>query len=207
MSAAFSGGSAGGSISSTQQELLSSSKVNIKAEVTAGGLSTNQYILNSFEEIEEFIEKFKNNEIIIFPGPISFTASTYWTYLDKSEDLQALFNEAAVKKLATNNGVPVGTILPFKVPENYNGSIEAIIPDGWRIFNEAENRFLLGTTGLDSAGELGGQDTHNHTTNPLSRIRARKHSGGTNFAAWQSPSINATKTLPPYIKVIYIVKL
>jgi hypothetical protein len=119
--------------------------------------------------------------------------------------------------------VPKGGIIAWYPGEQYvekrqDGKTEIKAPEGWAICDGSDgtpdltNRFIRGTRSADDAGKTGGTEEHNHkgaTGIPSSKFKK----GSTSLSRWTSPhtdhrhAIEADTNLPPYIFLVYIMKL
>jgi hypothetical protein len=110
-----------------------------------------------------------------------------------------------------------GIIAWFPKPEDQQGNgLKA--PDGWAICDGSDgtpdltDRFIRGTGSAKEVGKTGGTEEHNHNgkTGPPS---GHFKKGSTIGSRWSAPvtghfhSIKADSNLPPYIVLVYIMKL
>jgi hypothetical protein len=98
--AAFSGGGAGGGgLSESQKETLSSSHVELRAEVAAGRIEPEQSIvLTGFNQIYPFLEQIRQGQIKLYPGPIEVSAKSYWTTLIDYPKTRSLLAETKASR-------------------------------------------------------------------------------------------------------------
>jgi hypothetical protein len=144
--------------------------------------------------------------------------NSYWETFEldwKTRDL--LEPHRGFEAPAAQFGVPPGTILAWRPTPEYLRNLEAESeektiepPPGWAICNgeqgtpDLTERFILGTATWEEVGQTGGTAEHGHG---IGQKRVAAISGmvtaGTEAAqdVWWSPHI------PPYVKVVYIMKL
>ena len=134
-------------------------------------------------------------------------------------------------------GVPRGTILPWLPPTTAIRNLEkpadpfpaevvvvvvaeVQVPDGWAICDGSNrtpnllNKFIRGASDLLHASELGGSEKHTHTVTLGKSSNNHSESGGmgasTNLAEGRhihTATAGDAEHLPPYVSLLYIMKL
>lgn len=113
---------------------------------------------------------------------------------------------------ASCSGVPKGTIIAWHSNEN--------VPTGWAICNGANgtpdltNRFLMGTANSSEIGQIGGQPeiaeirlTNKQDKANITKLNSALHDQGIAVAhETHTHVIDKVTNLPPYYKVVYIIK-
>lgn len=221
LKASFGQGSAEGGISSSQRETLTNEKVEIRCEITSGGITPqHSTVLYGFDQIYEFLKKLKKDEIKIVRGPISCSVKSYWHTLMSYQSTRILLENFKGYRASANYGLPKGTVIswnPYQEP-TLEQNIEDIIPDGWAICDgsygtpDLTDKFIMGTNSLNSVSESGGTVEHIHTgkTNNGNNNKQRTGSGGRDASDRNHSHIiyvDKTNHLPPYYKLIYLMKL
>jgi hypothetical protein len=217
--AAFGAFSAEGGASYEHRKQLNSWGVDLVLEVTSGGSNLGLLPpMRSLDEISGFLERVGKGEIQFSVAPIELSLNSYWETFEldwKTRDL--LEPHRGFEAPAAQFGVPPGTILAWRPTPEYLRNLEAESeektiepPPGWAICNgeqgtpDLTERFILGTATWEEVGQTGGTAEHGHG---IGQKRVAAISGmvtaGTEAAqdVWWSPHI------PPYVKVVYIMKL
>jgi hypothetical protein len=119
-----------------------------------------------------------------------------------------------------SNPVPSGTIVAWYPMQaqaviSMSGKMSLKVPQGW-VLCDGENgapdlreRFIYGTTDPSVIGAIGGKKDHEHTgkTNTGININGPKedshHTGGVHYHTFTT---DAREHLPPFIKLVYIMK-
>ncbi|MCU4175496.1 hypothetical protein [Carboxylicivirga sp. N1Y90] len=216
----FGNGSASGGISASNSKILKSSKVELRCEITAGDIKPiHSGIIDGFENIYAFLNKLKQDEIKIYYGPISCKVNSYWHTLLDYPKTRELFKTQAGDKAIAPYGVPKGTVLAWQPQMGLleGQSIEEIVPNGWAVCDGSNGtpnlvgRFIMGTDTYSDTDVTGGTESHKHTgTTIRAGNRQRKGSSGRDASDRNHVhdlNINSTKHLPPYYKLIYIIKI
>jgi|GEM_PF-1101673 len=227
--AAFGEFGAEAGVRNQHKQALDAMQVDLLLEVTSGGRVKGpaQVAIKGFESISAFLDSLNADAIQFSVAPIELTIRSYWPTLNqKWKRTRALLNPeaASFKTPGAPFGVPKGTIIAWHPTPDYivdldKGLSEATIaaPPGWAICDgtqgtpDLRNRFIRGTTKYTSIGQTGGAETHDHggkTLGPSETIRTP--GGGT---AHNMPyeththDIRKSKHLPPYVELVYIMKL
>jgi hypothetical protein len=122
-----------------------------------------------------------------------------------SDKLRAMF-DGKVSEAISKTTVPKGTIIAWFASSGP-------VPEGWRICDgtpgsgtpNLTGRFLRGVTNFGQVGQTGGSESHHHAD-------VRKN-GINDGNGWQKDGQNQLgrtdeqNHLPPYVQVIYIIKL
>ena len=225
--ATFTGGGAGGKVSDAHKRILTGHKVELRSEVTAGDTAPRQSVtLNGFLEIYPFLEKVKNGDIKLFPGPVEATAITYWHTLLKYPKTREILAESQGQVPDAPFGVPSGTVTAWSPPRSAvrthpDGSVEIIPPNGWALCDgtrstpDLRDRFIMGTTDRTELGIPGGAPTHMH--NGTTDINVHPHELFIVQKTQESYFANktghnhtfhtsASSHIPPFVKLLYIMK-
>lgn len=175
--AAFGSFGAEGGVRSQQKSKLEQMSVELLLEATSGGHGGGLMVLRGFDDIADFLEKVKNNEIQFTVAPLKVVLNSYWPTLnfDWKTTRSALDPRSAIFKVPEAQfGVPKGTILPWQpTAEFFRGldnaaEITIVPPDGWAICDgtlgtpDLREKFIMGTAEFAKLATEGGSKTHNH---------------------------------------------
>lgn len=214
------------SVSASDKQYFTNNKISISATIV-GGYSEKPYIfLTSLEEIGKFIQDLNSGAIKLYYAPIAFRLKSY-NHLIYSTEYPNLYNLTTPnlgQKASSEFGVPKGTIISWFPPDlgtlkTDNINITNVVPKGWALCDgtqgtpDLRDRFILGAIGTPDANDVGGAPTHNHggETGGLASYKP----GQINYASMQGydatfqmrMSITPDNNMPPYRKILYIMKL
>lgn len=221
--ASFTGGGAGGSVSSSQSSLLKSDDVEIRAEIRSGGISykgvqdSKYYLLTGFDEIRDFLKKIKNDKITIYSAPVKAQVKSYRSSLLHYPESQKLFKKFIGYSTKSDFGVPQGTIIAWspKITPNSSKELLDMIPNGWTICDgqngapDLTDKFVMGTSDVNQINFSGGKEVHTHLTEGASIIRKYRVDEGNSSltTSGHHHKVVEAENLPPFLKLIYIMKL
>lgn len=190
--------------------------------------STLPFIARGIADVLKFLDDLKAGNIVITPAPTSISFKSYFASVCGGYPNSCkLFEVKPI--LADTNAVPRGTILAWTPPsQNIRviGGQTVIIPPsgGWAICDKKNNqlnpkipdltdRFLLGTSELSEVSKTGGSNSHSHggSTGGLAgyspgEINYQRGPGRQDQFQMRM-GISSDNNIPPYYKVIYIIKL
>lgn len=221
--AAFGSVSGAGNVAESVKTELRAANVELRAEVTSGGLEPRgATTFTSFDQIAQFLDGIRTGNVTLYSGPIEVTAKSYWHTLQGYPKTRAVL-EANIGRVEAPFGVPKGTVVAWNPPPealHKIGDVKAdlMLPEGWALCDGTRgtpnltDKFILGSAPLQ-VGETGGSDTHTHTT--TARIDSFEEgglhvSGGSQGGYWQIKAhadTSATTVLPPYYRLVYIMRL
>ncbi|ESX88684.1 hypothetical protein [Mesorhizobium sp. LSHC412B00] len=219
--AAFSRGVGGYGIDAKESKVLTKSEVELKAEVTSGKIvPETSPVLTTFSDINDFLKKVKNGDVTLYPGPIEVQANSYWhTLIDYPKTRKSL--DAVDARLEALYGVPKGSIISWSPPQeaqrkNDDGTITIVTPEGWKICDgngapDLTGKFVMGTGSVNEVGLTGGSIKHTHkasvkyvTRNTYVEDTYRKPVYRNNVAV---PVVSETEVLPPYVELVYLMRM
>ncbi|WNZ59895.1 hypothetical protein QEG98_28235 [Myxococcus sp. MxC21-1] len=178
-----------GSLSGEQTDLLRSTTVDVRCEITAGGITPpHPLILTGFERVHSFLTSLSTGSIGITKGPVSAKITSYWHTLISFPKTRALLRPDQPPVISSPNGVPRGTIIAWHPTQSDQALLASsnnapvtndlnnlamepfplIIPDGWALCDGTNGtpdlieRLPLGTRSSDDVGTTGGEATHDH---------------------------------------------
>ncbi|MQW01053.1 hypothetical protein GHK46_28135 [Sinorhizobium medicae] len=227
---AFTGGGGGGSVSDAQKALLRQTNVDLRAEITAGDIEpNNSAVLTGFDQILKFLEGIRVGHITIYRGPVEIVAKNYWFTLTEYPRTRAVLALNQGDQVEAPYGVPRGTIIAWYPQNNSlradsNGAMSIVVPNGWAICNGEQNtpdltdHFIQGTYTPEELGAAGGSAAHTHrgntTVQGASEFLLRpSNAGGPPFSLWATVGhkhnlrVREASHLPPFVKVIFLMKL
>ncbi|MDM3872035.1 hypothetical protein QSV34_11825 [Porticoccus sp. W117] len=229
--AAFVSGSAEGGISNDNRQILTNSNVELMFAARSGGLYVDGErrpgVLTNLDDILTMLKDMREGKIKIHSAPIAATARSYWSHLPlEYKRSRALLRDYGTPPLPESvYGVPRGTVIAWQPRETYlkednDGNTYLQPPLGWAICNgedgtpDLRNRFIRGTNLFDSVGKSGGQSSHTHTANSAktsSTVDIKSGAFGAKNAATGSHkhdiTVENSTNLPPFLSLVYIVKL
>ncbi|OSI70482.1 hypothetical protein [Bradyrhizobium canariense] len=217
--AAFGGGAAGGKIDDVTRTRLTMSTVELRAEVTSGGLEPKgATIFTRFDDIAEFLSRLRDEQVKLFPGPIEVTGRSYWHTLLQYPNSREVLAETPAR-IEAPYGVPRGAVVAWNPPpeamkRNGDVSVDLTVPEGWAICDgsngtpDLRNRFVMGTEPLQ-IGLTGGSETHDHIAN--SKIVYENGEfpvgGGPGNTIRVYSTVLPSRALPPFYRLVYIMRL
>lgn len=223
-------GSAGGSVSAEAESKLSAFDFRIDAEIM-GRSSDNSIVLTGFPQVADWLSRFASGSVSVKEVPISCHIMSYHHTLLKYPKCRAMLAPAReFTKPVADFGVPAGTILPWRpgpaaLQIVASGERVIVPPEGWEICDgrsgtpDLRDRFIMGTASASDLLKLGGHKTHHHTGVTGRAIDAGGTFDANNFADGSANHVAAgtlhthpfttseESNLPPYVELIYIMKL
>ena len=227
--AAFGSFSAEAGVRNSQKKKLESMNVELLLEATTGGRSGGGLlVLRGFDDIADFLDDVKSDKIQFAVAPIEVTLKPFWAVLkpDWARTRAALDpSDSSFKVPAAPYGVPKGTILAWRPTADFVQGLEqdapeqtVVPPDGWALCDgtrgtpDLRGRFIRGTAQWLPVPATGGAETHQHTGATLGNTAKRSAHGGAG-AGYHQPAevhthgITADSHLPPFVDILYIMKL
>lgn len=211
-----------GSITQQQEEMLRSESAELTAEVTAGSIvPAFSSVLSGYDQIAQFLDSLRNGAIRVTRAPLYANLASYFPTLTQYPRSQRALAPQQDLTVTAPFGVPSGTVIAWsprsdQVVERGSG-IEYVVPDGWAVCDgrmgtpDLRERFVMGTVAMDSVGANGGSDRHAHTANKTgSRFEVQSLIHGGTFATRHDDNriaVDSTAVLPPYLRLVYIIKL
>jgi hypothetical protein len=174
--------------------------------------------------------------VTVQSGPVQCIVRSYWSTLAAFPKSRAFFAEVpAPSPIGAPFGVPSGTIVAWSPPaastfKDASGVVHVLPPAGWVVCNgtdpndpghlapDLSDRFIMGVRDVSDRGQTGGNATHTHTghTSAVSNaVQANfpvvRGNGGDSLPGVDhfhgivlDPQVG--NSLPPYFKLIYIMK-
>ncbi len=233
-SAAFSawGVKAGGD--HTYEEKLRTMNVQFRAEVFASAILPKEHegkwIMTSFDDIKSFLDLMRNGALSFRSAPIQATLASYWPTLTPYPKTRQVLTRQDGHLAVAPYGVPRGTIVAWWPTSDHivevpgaDGSLirKAIPPVGWQICDGSpgtpalSNSFMRGADSLTALGTIGGSESHNHggltVGDALHGTAGWVPTGTRNVpvaTGWQHyHNIDVSSHLPPYVSVMFIMKM
>lgn len=215
-----SGGS--GSISKTEELILKTKSTDLRAVVTAGSITpAYSTILTSYDEIVQFLTQLRSGNIRLTRAPVYANLNSYWPTLVSFPKTRALLAPVAGIKATAPFGVPAGTIIAWS-PRNDqqwkdNGAVKFAVPEGWAVCDgslgtpDLREKFIRGTALPDDVGKPGGSSTHAHSATIFGSSFEARNARESDTAAWrrdgQVITVKPSENLPPYLTLVYLIKL
>ena len=167
--------------------------------------------INKIADSEELNNEIKENVSQIVAQVVTDTTrdvveKTIGEKINKTiEQEMSKINQIDLSKMI----LPAGIIIAW-----YPNASDAKVPEGWAICDgskgtpDLREKFIMGTGSPDEVGERGGAKNHSHR---IHRSQVRKYSAapqsnGVEFEVFKSAVVESSN-LPPYFKMIYIMKL
>jgi hypothetical protein len=214
-------------VDATTKNQLQSGDLDLTCEVNCGGtVPARPLMMSSFEEIATFLKEIGEGRIRFKLAPVEIHLASYWSLLDPARlpRCRSLLDPARYGSRFTPPagayGVPAGTIIAWRPSpahiEDADDPSRAVlrVPDGWALCDgqdgrpDLQDRFICGTHRLGEVGETGGAATHDHQlqlqTGTVARVSGLVTAGTT---AVVGGKIAGQTILPPFVKVVYIIKL
>jgi hypothetical protein len=229
-SAAFSGWGVSAGADVVAKNQVEQFNVTISAEVTCGSITPPQsYVITTFAAIQKFLDGLHDNTIQITRAPIQAELASFKSTLLDYPKSRSVFTPTASGDASKT--LPRGTILAWyptsdniiEVPGPSGAPIRAVQPpDGWAICDGRPNtvslvdKFLLGAGNLDAVGRRNESSTHSHAGSTLAADRHRGESYGvgdhpvpacTGLDHYHGLAVAEAAHWPPYVSVLYIIKL
>lgn len=224
--AAFSGGGAGGGLTAQQRLILTGERTELRAQIVAGAIIPERSVqLKAFDEIKPFLDEIRNGTIRLYRGPVSVLAKSYWHTLLEYPSTRAVLAPRDGQPAESPYGVPAGTIIAW-APRKTDIRVDDLgkrtlkLPDGWALAdgsNDTPNligKFPMGAISAEDVCQEGGAETHKHTgmAGMIPWDQATNGSGEGHRAVplgnhQHSLAIDPAAHLPPFGKVLFIVKL
>ncbi|MBE9584622.1 hypothetical protein IM792_09210 [Mucilaginibacter sp. JRF] len=213
-------------IDAAMESFFSNQDITINAAIDAGGNSSIFY-LTTFPQIRDFFDGLNSGKIKLYPTAVAFKATSFRPLINPNEfpKIYTMMLPYPGEKAASPFGVPKGTIIAYN-PINIQNIIksnspdkelENQIPDGWAICDgrdgtpDLRNRFILAAADAKELSTIGGQAEHFHTgttdqQNDLGGIEKGNdaEAPGRHTHTFKT---NPESNIPPYFKVVYIIKL
>lgn len=215
LSVAFGAFSASGSINMTEVNTLKTKGVSITGRINCGGISPDRpVIINSIEDLAEFMQSLSNGDRIIERGPFKIYLRSYFHKLSDYPESRKLFTPTLNDAVKGVFGVPQGSIVAFYPPVETN--IEDLLkdnkyywlPEGWVICNGLNNtpnlidKFIMGGN-EETYRQVGGSVEHKHVEQQFVNWDLPIDMSGNTSGVFIHPANH----LPPFYKLIYIMKL
>lgn len=225
--AAFSAWSAKGNIDAEISQNIQSSGANIDIKIFCQDIKNNvtgssiPFIITGIPGVMQFLKDLNDGKIVVTPAPTTVSFKSFAPSVCGNYPVTCkLFEEVVIP--ADINAVPKGSIIAwYPQPQNIKveGGVTTIIPPagGWVICDkrnhdlnsripDLSDKFLYGTSDPTKLDEEGGSLTNSHTTISMSAPEAIQDS-----YHWQAGdrkmTVEAAANLPPYKRVVYIIKL
>ncbi len=222
--------SASGGVTDEMRREMSSYSMEVDATIL-GHASGGDTVLTGFEQIAKWVSSFNKGDIKVTEVPIGCLVNSYWATLSDYPKCRSLFSNAPFARLTAEAGVPKGTVLSWSPPseaikKSEDGKTRTIVaPEGWEICDgragtpDLRNKFIMGTADASSLLALGGSATHTHSGQALgprpSHANPDSHGGSNSGNPPQVTGIDHTHglqiadaaNLPPYMTLVYIIKL
>lgn len=216
---------ASGGMDAETKKQLESSDLDLTCEVNCGGtLPPRPLAMSSFAEIATFLKDIGEGRVRFKLAPVEVHLASYWNLLDPARlpRCRALLDPVAhVTGFVPPRGaygVPAGTVLAWRPTaahvENADDPAHAVIrpPEGWALCDgqdgrpDLRGRFVRGVGELGAVGVSGGTETHDHGLKPgtVARIAGLVKAATT---ALVGVTEAAQPHLPPFLQLVYIVKL
>lgn len=206
---------------------LESDDLDLTCEVNCGGtVPARPLIISSFEKIAKFLEDVGEGRIRFKLAPLEIHLASYWSLLHPARLprcrslLDPVRYGSRFAPPAGAHGVPAGTIIAWWPTaahiEDADDPSRAVLraPEGWALCDgqdgrpDLQDRFLYGTGRPDQVGETGGALPDGYKlqlkTGTVAQVKGLVTAGTT---AVVSGSLTGQTRLPPFVKVVYIIKL
>lgn len=213
INAAFGAFSTSGSVNLTEVQSLKTKGVKINGRIISGGIVPDRPLtISNIDDLTTLLQNLNDGTRTIKRGPFKLYLQSYWKLLTNYPVTRNLFRPTITEQIQGDFGVPKGTIIAYYPPININ--IEELlnentyywVPDGWAICNglndtpDLTNRFIMGSEKTE-LGQVGGSVEHNHRLEQVPYDTAPDASNVNNGTI-----IHSANHLPPYYKLIYIVR-
>lgn len=213
INAAYGAFSASGSINMTEVNKLKAKGVTISGRITSGGIKPDRPLtIGSIDDLTDLMLGLSNGSKIIKRGPYKLYLQSYWSKLTSYPNSRKLLQPEFSQTVKADYGVPTGTIIAYyppidiNVPELLKDNEFYWVPKGWAVcngLNETPNltdKFIMGCS-KEELASTGGSITHKHE---LSQVDYDTLPDGSNEK--NGTIIHPANHLPPYVKLIYIIR-
>jgi hypothetical protein len=215
LSASYGAFSASGEINMTEINKLKTKGVSITGRINCGGITPDRpLIINSIEDLTNFMQSLSTGEKIIKRGPLKIFLRSYFHKLQDYPKTRSLLAPTLTDATKGVFGVPQGSIISYYPPIDIG--IEELLkdneyywlPDGWAICNGSKNtpnlidKFIMGSS-EKNIRETGGSVEHKHTEQSFLNWDLPIDVSGNHSGVFIHPANH----LPPFYKLIYLMKL
>ena len=166
--------------------------------------------INKIAESDEL-----NNEIKANVSQIVAQVVTDTTREVVEKTIGEKINNTIEKEMAKINQTDFSKmILPSHIIIAWYPASDAKVPEGWAICDGSQGtpdlreKFIMGTNSMQEVGKRGGAKDHTHRLHrsQIKKYGAAPQSNGVEFEIFKSTVVESSN-LPPYFKMIYIMKL
>ncbi|MHC4758560.1 MAG: hypothetical protein ACYTE8_07870 [Planctomycetota bacterium] len=223
--AAFDGASVGGGVSNEHSQKLEKKGVEILFEATSGGRVDGGLVtVRGIDQINRLLDDIGTGKTQFKVAPIQVYLSPYWPLLDPEwKNTRRVLKPHDQELPLANYGVPKGTIIPWYPPPEYvqgledkSKEVKITPPDGWAICDgiggtpNLKGKFIRSIDKFSNIGQSGGAENHSHGGKTKGPEPLAKCGGGTfHNLPYENHThiINEDNHLPPYIWLVYIMKM
>lgn len=227
LKAGFGAFKAEGKVDAELRKHLESEQLDLSGEVNCGGtVPERARILTGFAEIAGFLKDIADGTVRFKLGPVTLHLASYWNLLDPKRLprcralLDPLRHGTEFAPPPGRFGVPAGTILAWRPTpahiEQAGDPARAVLrpPAGWALCDgqnglpDLRGRFVRGADTLAQVGGSGGGASHGHEL-VLQQGTVARIAGlvTAKTSAVVGGSTAAAEHLPPYLQLVYIIKL
>lgn len=225
MKAKYGGLKASGAVSSSEESTLKQSSVEIRAVVVSGGVSpTSATVLYGYDQISKFLADVKTGRVRFKRAPITANLNSYWhTLLPYPRCRTALAPFDGIES-DSPFGVPSGTVIAWsptrtQTIDNADGTKRLGVPPGWAICDgqdgtpDLRDRFIYGTSDVDAVLTIGGESNHIHAVGDkgsevyVQAFDRHRHNTAVRGYAENSIVVGRASVLPPFVRLLYLMKL
>lgn len=214
-----------GGVDAETKKHLQSSDLELTSEVNCGGtIPARPLVMSSFEEIAKFLKDLGAGQVRFKLAPVELHLASYWSLLDPARlpRCRSLLDPVrfgtAFSPPRGTFGVPAGTVIAWRPTpahiENAADPAHAVIhpPEGWALCDGQEGRpdlrgrFVRGARDIGGVCETGGSESHDHklVSGKVARIAGLVTASTSALTGAEKPAL---PHLPPFVQLVYIVKL
>ena len=230
--ATFMSGEAAGGVDSQHKETLSGSEVELTFVATSGGLYEGDQprpgVLTKLEDILDTLQKLRDGRLVVHAAPVSMSLRTYWNLLPPEfKYARALLYNSGESPVPDGfHGVPRGTVIawhprePYRIADDSSDKFLLRVPQGWALCDgtngtpNLKDRFVFGTTDINSLGMIGGEKNHSHQASSANNTNKQAKKSGIGkkhdlATAGHAHTVNVEEggSYPPFVRLVYLMKL
>lgn len=225
LQAAIGGFSGSGGISVTRARTLDNKGVRISMNVYGDFQGSRSPLPTTLEGITNLLDDLRSGALRVRAAPLLYNTASYYSRLRDYPKSREIFEVNQGQSPDSPFGVPQGTIVAYYPTGIRNAlkndsTLQSIIPTGWTICNglrgapDLTDRFILGSHPINF-GITGPNDEYILREGEHIRVITRRdgenyptnYNGGPGRPNLNQPNHKHTVDLPPYYRLIYIMKL
>ncbi|NTU99051.1 hypothetical protein HGA64_03535 [Candidatus Falkowbacteria bacterium] len=217
------------SLNASQKAFFSSNKIKIFCNIFSGTATSDAKLtLTNFDDIAKFLSGLKDGSLELEYAPVACKIASFRPLIIPTDfpNIYSMLKPVTGEQVTAPYGVPAGTVIAW-YPNVFVGlsdeKITELLPTGWKICDGAvygnfttpnlTSRFIMGTNTISELNNTGGSAEHEHngsigaSTSKDRKDNSRDDSYSASSSHSHSLTIDKSNNLPPFWKLIYIIKL